>query len=93
MSQRWNTSVRWMQQLAMPVAVLLLLSLARPVLAAAPRERMGETLNAVTAVLKDPSLQGPVNQGERRQRVRQIIRDTFDFEEMAKLALGRSIHG
>jgi ABC-type transporter MlaC component len=42
----------------------------------------------MAAVLKDPSLQGPDTQGARRQRVRQIILDTFDFEEMAKLALG-----
>jgi phospholipid transport system substrate-binding protein len=77
-----------MQQLAIPVAVLLLLSVARPVLAAEPQERMREILNAVAAVLKDPSLQGSDKQAERRQRVRQIILDTFDFEEMAKLALG-----
>jgi phospholipid transport system substrate-binding protein len=44
----------------------------------------------MAAVLKDPSLQGPDTQGARRQRVRQIILDTFDFEEMAKLALGPS---
>jgi phospholipid transport system substrate-binding protein len=88
MSQPWKTSARWMQRLTMPVAVLLVLSLARPVLAAEPQEHMRETLNAVTAVLKDPSLQGSDKQGERRQRVQQIIFDTFDFEEMAKLALG-----
>ncbi len=49
---------------------------------------MRESLNAVAAVLQDPSLQGPDKQAERTQRVRQIILDTFDFEEMAKLALG-----
>ena len=87
MFQGLKTSVRWMQQLAIPVAVLLLLSLARPVLAAEPQERMREILNAVAAVLKDPSLQGPDKQAERQQRMRQIILDTFDFEEMAKLAL------
>jgi phospholipid transport system substrate-binding protein len=77
-----------MQQLAIPVAVLLLLSAARPVLAAQPQEQIKEALDAVALVLKDPSLQGPDKQAERRQRVRQIILDTFDFEEMAKLALG-----
>jgi phospholipid transport system substrate-binding protein len=51
---------------------------------------MREILNAVAAVLKDPSLRGPDKQAERQQRVRQIILDTFDFEEMAKLALGPS---
>jgi phospholipid transport system substrate-binding protein len=82
------TSVRWMRPLAIPAAVLHLLSSGRPVLAAEPQERMREILNAVAAVLKDPSLRGPDKQAERRQRARQIILDTFDFEEMAKLALG-----
>jgi hypothetical protein len=40
MSQRWNTSVRWMHQLGIPVAVLLLLILARPALAAGPQEQV-----------------------------------------------------
>ena len=88
MFQGLKTSARWMQQLAIPVAVLLLLSFARPVLAAEPQERMREILNAVAAVLKDPSLRGQDKQAERQQRVRQIILDTFDFEEMSKLALG-----
>ena len=90
MSQPGNTAVRWMQQLAMAVAVLLLLGFARPALAAEPQERVRESLNAVAAVLKDPNLQGPDKQAERRQRVRQIILDTFDFGEMATLALGPS---
>jgi phospholipid transport system substrate-binding protein len=51
---------------------------------------MREILNAVAAVLKDLRLQGPDQQAERQQRVRQIILDAFDFEEMAKLALGPS---
>ena len=88
MCQGLKTSVRWTQQLAIPVAVLLLLSLARPLLAAEPQERVREILKAVAEVLRDPSLQGPDNQAERKQRVRQVILDTFDFNEMAKLALG-----
>ena len=75
MSQRWNTSVRWRQALVIPVAVLLLLTLARPALAAGPQEQVKTVLEAVAAVLKDPSLQGPDKQAERRQRVRQIILD------------------
>jgi ABC-type transporter MlaC component len=90
MSQRWKTSVRWMRRLAIPLAVLLLRSSARPVRAAEPQERRREILHAVAAVLKDPTLQGPGKPAERQPRVRQIILDTFDFEEMAKLALGPS---
>lgn len=90
MSQRGNTAVRRIPPLAIAVAVLLLLGSARPALAAGPQERVRESLNAVAAVLKDPGLQGPDKQAERRQRVRQIILDTFDFEEMATLVLGPS---
>jgi hypothetical protein len=64
-----------MQQLAIPVAVQLLLSTARPVLAAQPQEQIKKALDAVALVLKDPSRQGPDKQAERRQRVRQIILD------------------
>ena len=88
MSQRWNMSVRWRQPLGIPIAVLLLLTLARPALAAGPQEQVKTVLEAVAAVLKDPSFQGADKRAERRQRVRQIILDTFDFAEMAKLALG-----
>ena len=90
MSQRWNTAARCMPALAIAAAVLLLLGSARPALAAGPQERVRESLKAVAAVLKDPNLQGQDKQAERRQRVRQIILDTFNFEEMAMLALGPS---
>jgi hypothetical protein len=69
MSQRCKTSVRWMQQLVILVAVRLRLGSARPVLAAEPQERTRESLNAVAAVLNYPSLQGPDNQAGRRQHV------------------------
>jgi hypothetical protein len=85
-SLRGKTSVRRLHQLVLPVAVLLLLNLARPVLAAGPQDELRESLNTMTATLKDPSLQSADKRAERQQRVRQIIRDTFDFEEMAKLA-------
>ena len=90
MSQRGNTAARWMPPLAIAVAVLLLLGSARSALAAEPQDRVRGSLNSVAAVLKDPGLQGPDKQAERRQRVRQIILDTFDFGEMATLALGPS---
>ena len=64
-----------MQQLAIPVAVQLLLSTARPVLAAQPQEQIQKALEAVAAVLKDPSRQGPDTQAARQQRLRQIILD------------------
>jgi hypothetical protein len=46
------------------VAVLLLLSVARPALAAGPQEQIQKVLDAVAAVLKDPSRQGPDKQAD-----------------------------
>jgi len=59
-----------------------------PARAAGPQDRVQQTLAAVTAVLRDPALQGADSQPERRRRVRNIIYDTFDFDEMARESLG-----
>jgi phospholipid transport system substrate-binding protein len=64
------------------------LTLARPVLGAEPQERVEATLKAVSAVLEDPTLQGADKEQERKQRVRQIILESFDFREMARESLG-----
>lgn len=50
--------------------------------------RVREILAAVSAVFNDPQLQGPAGEAARKQRVRAIILDAFDFQEMARLTLG-----
>ncbi len=81
----WRRGI-WM--LAVMVALLAHLVAVTPAAAGDPKERVKETLTAVSAVLKDPGLQGPEKQALRKQRVRQIIFDTFDFEAMAPESLG-----
>jgi phospholipid transport system substrate-binding protein len=56
----------------------------------------GEPLEVVKAVaekaiqiLKDPRLQSPDKKKERVDRLREVVKPFFDFEEMAKRALGR----
>jgi phospholipid transport system substrate-binding protein len=46
------------------------------------------TLQAVSAILEDPTLRGTETDQERKQRVRQIIYASFDFREMARESLG-----
>jgi phospholipid transport system substrate-binding protein len=46
------------------------------------------TLQAVTAILEDPALQGADTDQERKRRVRQIIFESFDFQEMARESMG-----
>jgi ABC-type transporter MlaC component len=73
------------------IATLALLgcaALPTPVWAAAPQERVRSLVAAVSQVLEDPALRGAGQKSERRARVATIIRDAFDFESMARDALG-----
>jgi phospholipid transport system substrate-binding protein len=73
---------------ALALAGSLDLALARPVLGAGPQEHVQATLKAVSAVLEDATFQGTGKDQERKQRVRQIIFESFDFREMARESLG-----
>jgi phospholipid transport system substrate-binding protein len=69
-------------------SVGIALSLARPAAGAEPLARVRATIEAVTAVLNDPALQEPAQEGERQRRVRAIISEAFDFQTMARETLG-----
>jgi phospholipid transport system substrate-binding protein len=73
---------------ALALAVSIDLSLARLALGAGPQEHVRATLGAVSTVLDTPALQGADKVQERKQRVQQIIFESFDFQEMAREALG-----
>src|SRR5216117_2431858 len=71
------------------ILVALLVRLGPPsALAAAPQERVRQTLDAVSAVLNDPELQGSAKERDRRERVGKVMRDSFDFRAMARESLG-----
>ena len=73
------------------VAALALLgcaALPTPVWAAAPQERVRSLVAAVSAVLEDPAFRGAGRKLERRTQVATIINKAFDFESMARDALG-----
>jgi phospholipid transport system substrate-binding protein len=74
------------------LAALALLGCAAmpvPVWAAAPQERVRSLVAAVSAVLEDPGLRGAAKKQERQTHVATIIHDAFDFESMARDALGQ----
>lgn len=87
MSQRWQTLVRRHLPLAFSIMVLVAASFPSLALAAGPQARVRDILEAVSAVMHDPQLQGAEKEDERKQRVRQIIFEAFDFDEMARIAL------
>jgi phospholipid transport system substrate-binding protein len=70
------------------LAIALTLYLALPAFGAAPQDRVRATIEAVSAILENPTLQGADKDAERRERVRQVIIDAFNFQEMARETLG-----
>ncbi|HBH61509.1 MAG TPA: hypothetical protein DDX85_07180 [Nitrospiraceae bacterium] len=57
--------------------------------AEAPKEAITSTVDSVLEVLKDKTLSVPDKKEERRGRLRALIKDRFDFGEMAMRTLAR----
>ena len=70
-----------------PCTALLVLA-AGAALAGAPQQRVRQTVDAVSAALNDPELQGSDNEHERRERVAKVMHESFDFRAMAQESLG-----
>ena len=58
-------------------------------LPASPLVQVHQTVDSVLAVLNDKALQAPGREEARRQAVLRVIEPRFDFEETARMALGR----
>ena len=56
--------------------------------AVSPTDQIKATVDKALVVLKDPSLKAPAKTKERRDQLKQILFARFDFNEMAKRALG-----
>lgn len=61
---------------------------AAPQAGEGPLEVVREAVDAVLAVLRDPTLKGPERRSERIRRIRNIVDRVFDWEEMARRSLG-----
>jgi phospholipid transport system substrate-binding protein len=72
---------------AVGLGILLLM---QPILvvAAAPGDQVRRTVDNLLVILKDPRLTGESNKDERRQKLKEVIYQRFDFTEMARRSLG-----
>ena len=75
---------------ALSTAGLAILLLVQPVWVAAgvPGDQVRQTADKVLAILKDPQLKGESKKNERRDKLREVIYQRFDFTEMARRSLG-----
>jgi len=75
------------------VAPLLIAALAllvgRPALAGPPTEQLKGGIDRVLTILQDSAMKQPGKAEERRQKIRAIANDVFDWEEIGKRALAR----
>ncbi len=55
----------------------------------APKAAIKLTINSILDTLKDKSLSLPAKREERRNKIRTLIMNRFDFEEMARRSLAR----
>ena len=81
-------TVKWMRRwLSLALGILLLLS-ADPGVAGEANDQLKQSVDKVLAILSDPTLKGTGNSQQRLQKLKEVVYFRFDFNEMAKRALG-----
>ena len=58
------------------------------VAAGAPGDQVRQTVDKLLAMLKDPQLKQEGRKNERREKLKKVINQRFDFTEMARRSLG-----
>ena len=58
------------------------------VAAEVPGDQVRQSTDKLLAILKDPQLKSESNKNERRNKLKEVIYQRFDFTEMAKRSLG-----
>lgn len=71
-----------------PYILALSLCCGSDAVAGPPTDEVKSTVDRVIKILTDPQYKGEANKQERRALLREAISPRFDFEEMAKRALG-----
>jgi phospholipid transport system substrate-binding protein len=79
-----------MRRLVLPIlSIALALVAVRAAQAGPPTEQLKAGIDKVLAILQDPALKQPAKAEERRQKIRAIANDVFDWQEVGKRALAR----
>ena len=69
--------------------VLFIFGMAVPSLAGEPTEQLKETTDKILSILNSPDFKNPARYPEKRQMIRNIGYDRFDWTEMSRRVLGR----
>jgi phospholipid transport system substrate-binding protein len=67
--------------------LLLVGSMAVPLLAAGPMEEIKQTTDKILSIVTNPALKAPSKTEEREKLLHQAVRERFDWEEMSRRSL------
>ena len=76
------------QRISFIGCIMLLFIISSALAAEGPTDQVRTMLNEVMAIQNDPALQGPERREDRRTGIKKIIANNFDFNIMARNALG-----
>lgn len=76
------------KKLALSVFVLFFIGIIPAAFAGEATEQVRKTVDGVINILNDKELKKPDKVEIRRQKIRKVVDENFDFEEMAKRSLG-----
>ena len=71
------------------VVLFMMIVTAASARADGPMERIKETTDKIIAILSDPDLKGPDKVEEKRERLRQVVDERFDWEEFSRRTLAK----
>jgi len=73
----------------MVLVMVLAFSWSYPVWAGVPTEKVKETTEKIIAIVSDPVLKEAGKEAQRRERIRRMVDELCDWEEMSRRSLGR----
>ncbi len=83
-----------MRRLLVAVSIaVLVLATGGAAQAGPPTDQLKATIDRILAVVQDPALRQPGKADERRQKIRAIANEVFDWQETGKRALARHWEG
>ena len=83
-----------MRRLVVAVSVaVLVFAVGSAVHAGPPTDQLKVTIDRILAVVQDPAFRQPGKADERRQKIRGIANEVFDWQETGKRALARHWEG
>jgi phospholipid transport system substrate-binding protein len=78
-----------MRRVVLAAALVVMALESHPASAGMPTDQLKSTIDRVLATVQDPALQGTGKATERRQRLRGLANEVFDWQETGKRALAR----